>query len=91
MPSFLNAAHLKRLETEDAEIVVRASHSGTTLEQLIPERYIKILNPHCPSCRVQCLMHNSDFHSHKNSSRIYCWNAYERENQLSLPKEVEKH
>ena len=36
-------------------------------------------------------MYIFDFHSHENSSSNYCWNAYERENQLSLPKEVEKY
>ena len=53
MPSFLNSAQLKRLETDRPEIVVRASRSGTVLEQLIPERYIKILNPQGLSYPVQ--------------------------------------
>ena len=34
-------------------------------------------------------MNISDFHSHEDSINNYCWNAYDRENQPSLLKEVE--
>ena len=36
-------------------------------------------------------MYISDFQSLENSSSIYGWNAHKIENQLSLPKKVEKH
>ena len=36
-------------------------------------------------------MYISDFHSHENSRSNYYWYAYDQENQLSLPNEIEKH
>ena len=76
MPSFLNAAELERVETGGAEIVVRAS------QELIPKKYIKIFNPQ---------RRRPNFHFHENFSSNYYWDAYEWENQLSLPNSVEKH
>ena len=62
------------------------TYSGKTCQSSLPSV------PSLPrSLSLQCLMYISDFHSDENSSSNYSWNPYERESQLSLPKEVEKH
>ena len=84
MHLFLNSAELKRLETEGAEIVLRASH------KLIVKRYILnfpiLILLHTSFIISSMLMYISNFHSRSN----YCWKVYEGVNQLCLSVEAEK-